>query len=41
MIGPNAQPPRISLQDSGMPKSGRKKGDWSWATGSYPGGRPE
>lgn len=41
MIGNNAQPPRISLQDSGMPKSGRKSADFSWATGGYPGGPPQ
>lgn len=41
MIGNNALPPRISLQDSGMPKSGRTKADFNWATGGIPGGRPE
>lgn len=39
--GQNSQSPRISLQDSGMPKSGKTKGDWNWMTGNYPGGRPE
>ena len=41
MMGNNALPPRISLQDSGMPKSGRTRADFNWATGGYPGGRPE
>ena len=41
MIGPNAQSPRISLQDSGMPKSGRKRSDWNWLTGGRAGGPAE
>ena len=42
MIGPNAQPPRISLQDSGMPKSGRgTRSDFNWVSGSVGGGPPE
>ncbi len=41
MIGNNALPPRISTQDSGMPKSGRTKGDFNWATGGRVGGPPE
>ena len=38
MIGNNAGSPRISLQDSGMPKSGRKRADFNWQDGSS-GGR--
>jgi hypothetical protein len=41
MVGPNAPAPRISLQDSGMPRSGRKKADFNWATGGAVGGRAE
>jgi len=41
MIGNNALPPRISLQDSGMPRSGGRKADFNWATGGRPGGPPE
>jgi len=41
MMGNNDGPPRISLQDSGMPKSGRTKADFRWTDGSVVGGRPE
>ena len=41
MIGPNAQAPRISLQDSGMPKSGRIRSDFNYFTGGRAGGPPE
>lgn len=41
MIGNNAPPPRITTQDYGMPKSGSKKGDFNWASGSRVGGAPE
>ena len=34
MMGNNAQPPRISLRDSGLPKSGRTKADFNWQSGS-------
>lgn len=41
MVGNNAQAPRITLQDSGMPKSGRTRADFNWQTGGISGGRPE
>lgn len=41
MIGNNTLPPRISLRDSGMPRSGGKKADFNWQTGGISGGRPE
>ena len=41
MIGANNGAPRISLRDSGMPQSGRTKGDFNWATGGRVGGPPE
>jgi hypothetical protein len=40
-VGNNAKPPRIQTQDAGMPKSGKGKGDWSWASGGRPGGSPQ
>ena len=39
--GNNAHAPRIQTQDSGMPKSGRTKGDWNWMTGNAPGRSPQ
>jgi hypothetical protein len=40
-IGNNAHPPRISTQDSGMPRSGGKKADFNWASGNAPGRGPQ
>jgi hypothetical protein len=43
VFGNNAKSPRMTTSDSGMPnakKSGQKP-DWNWATGNYPGGRPQ
>ncbi len=39
----NAKSPRMSTQDSGMPKGGRSghNADFNWATGNYPGGPPQ
>ncbi len=39
--GNNAKAPRIQTQDAGMPKSGKAKSDFSWATGGRPGGAPQ
>jgi hypothetical protein len=33
MVGNNAAAPRISLQDSGMPKTGKKRATFNWMTG--------
>jgi hypothetical protein len=41
MIGPNAPPPRISTQDSGMPRGGNRKGDFNYFSGGRPGGPPQ
>ncbi|HEY1800087.1 MAG TPA: hypothetical protein VGG46_04055 [Terriglobales bacterium] len=44
IFGNNPKSPRISTQDSGMPRAGQKSGtiaDFNWATGGVPGGRPE
>lgn len=41
MIGNNAQAPRISLQDSGMPKGGGKRSDFNWQSGGRAGGPPQ
>jgi hypothetical protein len=40
----NQKSPRMSTQDSGMPRAGAKtgtRGDFNWFTGGAPGGRPE
>lgn len=39
----NGKSPRISTQDSGMPKAGRsgRNADFNWMTGGYPGGPPQ
>ena len=43
VMGNNAESPRISTRDCGMPKSsgGGKRGDFNWFSGGRPGGRPE
>lgn len=44
IFGNNNKSPRMSTQDSGMPKSGSKagtRGDFNWATGGSPGGAPQ
>jgi hypothetical protein len=41
VFGNNAKSPRMSTQDSGMPKTGKKRPDFNWATGGYPGGPPQ
>jgi hypothetical protein len=44
VFGNNAKSPRMSTQDYGMPRAGRKpgsKGDFNWATGGAPGGAAE
>jgi hypothetical protein len=44
LFGNNAKSPRISTQDSGMPRAGARAGtraDFNWATGGAPGGAPE
>ena len=41
VFGNNDKSPRMRTQDSGMPKSGRSKADFNWATGGFPGGPPE
>lgn len=43
VFGNNVKSPRITTQDSGMPRakpSGQKQ-DFNWAYGNYPGGRPQ
>jgi hypothetical protein len=43
IFGNNAKSPRMCTADSGMPRakpSGQKQ-DFNWATGNYPGGRPQ
>lgn len=44
IFGNNAKSPRMSTQDSGMPRAGQKSGtrsDFNWATGGRVGGPPE
>lgn len=41
VFGNNAKSPRITTQDFGMPKSGRHRADFNWATGGAVGGPPE
>lgn len=41
LFGNNAKSPRMKTQDSGMPKSGKSKPDFNWATGGAVGGPPE
>lgn len=41
VLSANDKSPRISTQDSGMPRSGKAKPDFNWASGSGPGGPPE
>lgn len=43
LFGNNAKSPRMSTQDSGMPRAGNsgKRGDFNWVTGGSPGGRPQ
>lgn len=43
VFGNNNKSPRISTQDSGMPKArgGGQRGDFNWYTGGAPGGAPE
>jgi hypothetical protein len=44
IFGNNAKSPRMSTQDSGMPRAGHVSGtkaDFNWATGGRPGGAPE
>jgi hypothetical protein len=39
--GNNNKSPRMQTQDSGMPKSGKSRPDFNWATGGAVGGPPE
>jgi hypothetical protein len=41
VFGNNMKSPRAQTRDLGMPRSGRSKPDFNWATGGYPGGPPE
>ncbi len=44
IFGNNNRSPRISTQDSGMPRAGSRggvRGDFNWMTGGRPGGPPE
>jgi hypothetical protein len=43
LLGNNNKSPRISTQDSGMPRSGGRgvRGDFNWVTGGAAGGPPE
>lgn len=43
VFGNNAKSPRMSTQDSGMPRAGKSgnRGDFNWITGGSPGGRPQ
>jgi hypothetical protein len=41
VLGNNAKSPRQQTQDSGMPKSGKARPDFNWATGGAVGGPPE
>jgi len=44
LFGNNVKSPRMSTQDSGMPKAGAKagtRGDFNWYSGGRPGGAPE
>lgn len=44
LLGNNAKSPRMSTQDSGMPRAGARAGtraDFNWATGGAPGGPAE
>ena len=44
IFGNNDKSPRMSTQDSGMPRTGQRagvRGDFNWFTGGRPGGPPE
>jgi hypothetical protein len=41
IFGNNSKSPRMRTQDSGMPKSGKAKGDFNWMTGGRVCGAPE
>jgi hypothetical protein len=41
IFGNNDKSPRMRTQDSGMPKSGKPRPDFNWATGGSVGGPPQ